>query len=377
MQTSRFVRSLSTKRVLSKNFVPQNVVEDTHGEFVKWLKASKRDELKEMAVAYGSPCSGTKEVLSRGLVDVLYSAKDGRPPPVDAQDLSIVSIDMGIRNLAYCHLRFTSNAGKQLDTKNKKRRDISIGTWRRLDVSTGTVHGLEPEKAASTTAKTKLAREGDDEATSAPLKESFDPTSYAERAYALVSRILEEHRPTQVLIERQRFRSGGGPAVQEWTLRVGMFEFMLYATLHTLKAQGVHNSDVVPVLPPMVNRFWMSELEKGGSKIDSKPTSAAMKRYKINQVKAILESGEALGRHLELSGQADELASEFLSKLNGNRRGAGTTSIPKLDDLSDCLLQGLAWVSWQEGRQNLRAIVASGLLPVDSLALDSESWPHT
>lgn len=367
MQAVRFIRGFSTKSCLSRKLAGRVVAKGERDGQVNWLKSLKSDELKKLAVAYGTPCSGTKDVLSRGLVDVLYGVADSRSPPINDQDLSIVSIDMGIRNLAYCHLRFTPSTEGQAGTE--RRRKIGIDTWRRMDVSTGAVHGLGPEKGTSAKGKATLELEGEQEGSTTPLKESFDPTAYAERAYALVSRILDEHRPTHVLIERQRFRSGGGPAVQEWTLRVGMFEFMLYSTLHTLKAQGVHSSVVVPVLPPMVNRYWISEIEKGGNKTDVKPTSAAMKRYKINHVKAVLESREAVGRRLDFSSQASDLASAFLSKVNGGQRTSASKSIPKLDDLSDCLLQGLAWVAWHENRQRLRAMLESGRIPADPLAL--------
>lgn len=369
MQAARLVRGFSTARVFRKSTIPRTASEairDREGQ-VKWFKSLKSDELKDLAIAYGAPCSGTKDVLSRGLVDVLDGAGDGRAPRLHAQPLSVVSIDMGIRNLAYCHLRCSSSTEEQL--YKTRRNNISIDTWRRMDVSTGAAQGLEPEKGASTATKKLLASKAEDEGTTAPLKESFDPIAYAERAYALVSRILEDHQPTHVLIERQRFRSGGGPAVQEWTLRVGMFEFMIYATLHTLRAQGKHSSSIVPVLPPMVNRYWISEIEKSGIMTESKPTSTAMKRYKINHVRSILETREAIGRQVELSGQAGELASAFLSKLNGDRRTSRSNAIPKLDDLSDCLLQGLAWVAWQENRRRIHSVLESGLTPTDPLAL--------
>jgi len=46
---------------------------------------------------------------------------------------------------------------------------------------------------------------------------------------------------------------------------------------------------------------------------------------------------------------------------DGGRREDGEAGIGKLDDLADCLLQGVAWVKWQE---NKRLLLDGG---VDSL----------
>lgn len=42
----------------------------------------------------------------------------------------------------------------------------------------------------------------------------------------------------------------------------------------------------------------------------------------------------------------------------------GEAVIGKLDDLADCLLQGVAWVKWQENR---RLLVEGGLDSLDGL----------
>lgn len=361
----RTPRTFSTgSSTRSKSFVPSSSLGACE-ETLKRLKTLKNEQLKQLAVACGTPCSGTKDSLSRGLAEAIYGKDNAWAGPTADSELSIVSIDMGIRNLAYCHVRTRLSRGV------KKPQSIQVDAWRRLNVSTGAVHGIKAGVIGSTSAR--LASEANQEEGEPPpgaLKESFDPTLYAERAYELISRLLEEHRPTHILIERQRFRSGGGPAVQEWTLRVGMFEFMLYATLHTLKAKGEHNGTVVPVLPPMVNRYWISQIERYEPKADVKPTSAALKKYKIDHVKTILEGNQSIGRQLGFTEQASGLASDFLTKVKGGRQNSRTGSITKLDDLSDCFLQVLGWIAWQEHRQSLRSALKNGSIEsYDPLAL--------
>ncbi|RMZ86087.1 hypothetical protein DV737_g100, partial [Chaetothyriales sp. CBS 132003] len=144
--------------------------------------------------------------------------------------LRIVSIDMGIRNLAYSTLqaRVPRAFSASPDT-------IQISAWQRIEVgnaSSGAAFSHPKEPAAS--APTNMA------------KETFEPYEYAKYAYSFIKGIVDEHNPTHVLIERQRFRSGGGAAVQEWTIRVGVFEAMLYATLRTLAEQYYCNCIVIP-----------------------------------------------------------------------------------------------------------------------------------
>lgn len=300
--------------------------------------------------------------MADGLESVLFEMQNERKD----RELSIISVDMGIRNLAYCHLQTklaTSKTGEEI------LASVKVDTWRRMDVSSGAVQSLQNEPTLSSVSTRKsngvndeaLEEEVEDEkgAANGPTKESFDPTTYAERAHTFVSRILKDHNPTHILIERQRFRSQGGPAVLEWTLRVGMFEFMLYATLHTLKQRGAYDTQVVPVQPSMVNRYWMSLNGLEAELAEKKTTSAAMKQFKIELVRRILEDEDMVDRSLAFTGQARELAGQFLDKFQRAKRGTRSSRLPKLDDLSDCLLQGLAWIAWQENRNRLQILKSS------------------
>jgi cruciform cutting endonuclease 1 len=307
-----------------------------------WLLSKKNDELRQVAIECGTSCSGTKQSLVDGLKAAL--ADCGKGNGIQGQDLSIISIDMGVRNLAYCSLQTRLDT---VEAPNLRKQRVKVDAWRRIDTT-----GRDDEVSRPRI----VAVSGQQVETLKPVlaKEDFSPTIYAERAHDFVSEILQLHNPTHVLIERQRFRSGGGPAVQEWTLRVGMFEFMLYATLHTLARQGKHSAVVVPVQPAMVNRYWLSQNDKLPATA-AKPSSAAMKKYKIDLVARVLDDSAIAGYNLTYAHQARALKEDFLHKMGRVKGRTNLSSLPKLDDLSDSLLQGLAWISWQRNRKQLHS----------------------
>ncbi|KPI41370.1 uncharacterized protein AB675_9124 [Cyphellophora attinorum] len=308
----------------------------------EWLLSKKNDELRQTAVECGTSCSGTKQSLVDGLKDALVGLEGGND--THGQNLSIISIDMGVRNLAYCNLQAKLDTTGALEGRHRMK--VKVDAWRRIDM-TGRENAPSPDYG-------KVARSGQAMEALKPVlaKEDFSPTIYAERAHGFISEILQQHNPTHVLIERQRFRSGGGPAVQEWTLRVGMFEFMLYATLHTLAKQEKHNAIVIPVQPAMVNRYWLSQ-NQDTSTTAARPSSAAMKKYKIDLVGRILGDATTAGYNLTYAHQARALKEDFLDKIGRVKGRNKLSSSPKLDDLSDSLLQGLAWIGWQVNRKKL------------------------
>ena len=190
-----------------------------------------------------------------------------------------------------------------------------------------------------------------------PEKEAFDPPTFAIYAYDFVKRILDAHRPTHVLIERQRFRSGGASAVQEWTIRVGVFEGMLHAALKTLSEERGLPVIVQGVDPGRVTRYWLEgRAAKGKERISSGKES---KKAKIDIVGNSLASAGAAALVDVSSGSdhgshhgVEKMVNAFLARWqrkNGNSR----SGILKLDDLADCLLQGVAWLNWQSKREEV------------------------
>ena len=324
--------------------------------------------------------------------------------------MRILSIDMGIRNLAYAHLRVSplrdgKAAGKAKKDGQEGGHSVRLEAWNRLAVSSfsveeagcsgdgiGSVIALDkfnggipsttrPTDAPTTTkskSKSPAARalmgiSGDspipteteitNQAKEIIKKESFAPDIYASHAYTLITGLLSTYKPTHILIERQRFRTGGGSAVQEWTIRVGVFEAMLYAVLQTLKSESrrrsmtqlgtkskgdgtademdVANITVLGVDPRRVANYWAESVT--GAKLKNKTRSKEGKKIKIGVIKSALSDlGPRLGGGgsssaftmgqssmqiiLEENAQVQEVARAYLEKLNRKKKGAAVGS---------------------------------------------------
>ncbi|KGO68514.1 DNA-binding SAP [Penicillium italicum] len=369
-----------------------------------------------------------------------------------ARPWSILSIDMGVQNLAFAHLRVPRSGipGVGIDAANPRPPELTA--WHKLAVSEISSLNLTPgdhnsiikpgeaisgsgdatkssrailpvEMEKDLPVKVKVAKSSTKE------KHGFSPDLYAATAYTLITSLIAAYRPTHVLIERQRFRSGGGSAVLEWTLRVGLLESMLYAVLHTLRQErGGEVADLVVrgVDPKRVVRYWLEgESEssvpgKGdeGTQSDveekvkeKKLTAREVKKVKIDLVGRWLsaamqkqnnnaspdmdgslqklELGIAVDDKIVLAdesecptlhGVADGYMRKWQSQTQTPKKGKGKGSrslrsgslspLPvssqsnmgdgvaavdpgKLDDLADCLLQGVTWVEWQIMRERI------------------------
>lgn len=335
---------------------------------------------------------------------------------------------MGIQNLAFAHLCVSHPWDSAPSTPE-------LTAWHRLSVSGiaemdlhGDLHSNSRPDPVSPSPATSAVSEYPSEATfdstrqqldktnstktkpqekkkdadKPPTKDPFSPDLYAANAYTLITSLLSTYRPTHILIERQRFRSGGGSAVQEWTLRVGVFEGMLHAVLRTLRHERggeIAKLDVQGIEPRRVVRYWIesesenrdgegdysdSDNDRAAEEKDQKEkgkkmklTARDVKKAKIDIVGRWLSSslpntcpspnmGEKKAAR-EVDSKivlADNqlavhaLARAYLRRWKGQRtksKGSDMALVDavKLDDLADCLLQGVAWVEWQDMRRRL------------------------
>lgn len=361
-----------------------------------WLAPLKVAQLQRIARATGIQSSGTKSVLAARIEAALCQQLSIPSQKKDNDGWSVLSIDMGIQNLAFAHLRVPAVSAARAPSKPV------LTAWHRLKVSE--IGDLDLQRAG-TGAKidsmdvSELVSESEVESTTsahnvtakpaAGLKEGFSPDLYAATAYTLITSLLSAYKPTHILIERQRFRSGGGSAVQEWTLRVGVLEGMLYAVLYALRHERgseLAGIEVQGIEPKRVVGYWEgldSDTERNSEAGVKKGRVSArgVKKAKIDlvgrwlsaSIEADLSAVQDTQRELELGAageakiylEADrpavhDLAGAYLRKWRGegtrNKRlftAGSTREVGKLDDLADCLLQGVTWVEWQVMRERL------------------------
>ncbi|KAJ9142308.1 hypothetical protein NKR19_g7230 [Coniochaeta hoffmannii] len=301
----------------------------------------KLSELQELARSLGVSQTAPKSALIARLQDVFRDIS--RPPP----DARILSIDLGIRNLAYALLTpGGSSTGASKPT---------VRAWNRVDLRTLSPVPQRQDPAPS---------------------QDFSPPSLSHLALNLVQTHLLPLAPTHILIEKQRFRSAGGSAVLEWTVRVNSLESMLYAIFATLKGLGQWEGVVIPVDPRRVGPFLLEDEGTGESQKTREPTAktARAKGSKENKKLKIALVGSWLrdGRGVLFEGESESMKAAFmkrwLPKERKNKaakevemRAEEEKRIDKLDDVADCLLQGVAWLRWEENKRKLVEELGKGL----------------
>ncbi|KAF2764936.1 mitochondrial resolvase Ydc2 [Teratosphaeria nubilosa] len=341
------------------------------------LSALKAWQLKHAAFLMGLPSTGTKaalEAVLRARLDARQRAKLLERPH------RVLSVDMGIRNLAYCVVDVPE------DYSSSSRVPLTVSTWRKRDLTTTATSSETAMPEAPEEARTPSRRRRPKVSIANAVDTTlFTPSVLSKTAYAITTDLLALN-PDTILIERQRFRSGGASAIQEWTVRVNMLESMLWACLYTLDTQH-QQGDAQPfpsvheVNPARVAQFWTSEtgvslvadgdtfqasaqppeqadagahVKEGRRKVQKKDKIAIARRWL---------AGEDSEVRLEFEGQAAEVAKVFGRKGRVRLREEGigaNVDVGKLDDLADCLLQGVAWVRWDENAERLRRILRAG-----------------
>ncbi|KAK5171408.1 uncharacterized protein LTR77_004552 [Saxophila tyrrhenica] len=347
------------------------------------LPALKADQLYHAATCLGLATTGIKASIENAITHYIAERRPFAKVP------RIISVDMGIKNLGLCVLEAPSLVGEPRTRDGiAKSTAVKVLAWKKVDV-------LSQVAPMTITTPAKMKGQRAAQVADASI---FGPSKLSKTALSIAQDLLHTYQPSHILIERQRFRSGGASAVQEWTLRVNMLESMLYACFETMKSNSNLPSvfpDTVEMSPARVARFWCggtSEAEgtdveaalsrpqlkskmllsKQSGKIAGRDKLAKQnkidKNVKIAVVKAWLAAAETplpphLDVQLEFTDEARLVADAFGSdtkKTRGGRKEAAlsTDSGPvKLDDLADSLLQGLAWVRWEENRRKLAALL--------------------
>ncbi|KAF1807425.1 hypothetical protein V8B55DRAFT_1583426 [Mucor lusitanicus] len=170
------------------------------------LQAKRVADLKEIATGCGVLTSGNKPDLVQRL-----TAHFTLPPPASS---SILSFDLGYRNLAYCHL----DANK------------TVLDWARVDLDLPSFH---PSVVA-------------------PIVRQF-----------IKDRVMQNLEVAdRVIVELQRNRSNGSHNILEGTIRVNCVEAILWTGLYE-GVERIHRQvDMTPVLRQNIDRAWKDEIQQ-------------------------------------------------------------------------------------------------------------------
>lgn len=389
-----------------------------------WLGSLQSWQLKQLAFLTGLQSTGTKVEIGTTLSNSLNELQPS------STGTRILSVDMGVKNLAFCLLDTHKNSWKSNSEPNTDLKQtwtaLHLLEWKRLDVS-GRLLQTHKERLGQATIPrqrdvTTITQPGDETTDKAytPAKKHanlYSPASLSKVAYSLAAEFVK-YQPDKILIERQRFRSGGAPAIQEWTVRVNMLESMIWAALETLRHKHTESvvkrdkdfPEVLEMSPRRIGSFWLAHekekpvtpanisavLEKraqspasGDSKVTArafeKKDKIALARYWLRQDSGDLGYGSKLAsqvssflspksttalskspvkrtRRKKSSNEETELLSEA-ENIAMNHASAtveesqeiteALTKLGKLDDLADCLVQGVTHVLWEENRRRI------------------------
>ncbi|KAI0428776.1 mitochondrial resolvase Ydc2 [Xylaria sp. FL1042] len=346
----------------------------TLGTIPRSLRAG---QLKRLSFLCGLPVGGRKEELITRLTTAAAAAVSNASPPARSRTAGpvVLSIDLGIRNLAFSLMTPVSTPASR-----KSKASLSTGTspppiklhaWQRLSL-------LENSNSSD---------EDDAISEDASSAGAFAPAVLAKTANAFLQETVMRLKPlpTHILIERQRWRSSGAPAIQEWTVRVNTLEAMLHASLQTLRDIGAWKGQVASIRPERVGQLFLDaeatdtaaprkeveedvEDESGPKsrrkRTSGRKTSAEAKKLKIELLKRWLGQGDAVvasgNKNAGLMLDAYRAASSGAKRRRSKRvveeeTGKETVTLDsKLDDLTDSLLQGMAWLRWRENMALLR-----------------------
>lgn len=351
----------------------------------------KGAELKTLCLACGLPNSGSKETLTSRL-EASFLKSHGRPRGLPTQR-RILSVDLGLKNFAYALLvpggPLLSTAP---DTPVKGISDMDqmpfrqpprvvLEGWRRLNIA--------PDPAVQHAETNQWA-----------------PGPMAAVTQKVVQEYLMPLRPTHILLEHQRWRTHGSSSVFEWTMRVNNLEAMIHATLRTMQELGHWSGEVVSMSPDRVSAFWVGAAGEHIEDVERKPLeTAAEYNARVQRAKAaprvVAQGGpkrkakmvDILGKWLGQGNiikpsptAADENIQRamklYADRWRGVRRKRGAEKheeaeegATKLDDLADCLLQGMAFIKWEQNKFLLQDEGVDGILkPREESRIQKYKW---
>jgi cruciform cutting endonuclease 1 len=303
-----------------------------------------------------------------------------------------MSIDMGIKNLAFC------DSIVSYPEKGSLNASMTVMRWEKINLVPATTVTSSPPLDSN-----KISLDADED------EGQYSLSVLSRTAYHLIKDTILTANPDIILIEKQRWRSGGGSAIQQWTVRVNTFEGMLWAILRTLSCEShlsgkERDYQVFGVDPKRVGYYWLGQSAerlagaKKASVVESTQvdvendvsTKKKMSRTKMekkakiallrswltptsastaptsrdatpiisftfdaraeNSLRALISPSKSKQTRKKSKNQTKELTNA------ANALDIPETELKKLDDITDCFLQAAAWVSWESNRLQLKKV---------------------
>ncbi|OJD35078.1 mitochondrial resolvase ydc2 [Diplodia corticola] len=271
-------------------------------------------QLRTLLARIGSGVGGNKPELAERLQSDLNVAKlqHGSKPG------RILSVDMGIRNMACCVCDVSIQQPKKNSPTGSPRVKLNVLAWEPISVSD--LAQQEEEQASSADPAARLSSQ-----LTQTAKESFRPSILSRAAYALLKRKLLPYAPQTILIEQQRYRTTSSAAIQEWTYHVNMLEGMIWAILETLRQEETSARlptavlrapsfpSAFPVSPKRVATFWTDNSELGRAILsETAASTAALKRPSSRSRSTASKAGE--GVEDDAAAEGEEGVEDGMSK---------------------------------------------------------------
>lgn len=372
----------------------------------------------------GEASTGTKDVVQNRLLAKVTCRKI--PHTVSPRGnggergARILSIDMGIKNLAYCV------ADVEKPTSTRVTTNMDFLTWRRLDLIEAfrEYDGDSLDGGVGGSPKKAVLEGRDDD-------DLYTPENLSRMGYRFLRKALDDWNPDVILIERQRWRSAGSPTIQQWTVRVNTLEAVMWAVMTALKnerkkdfAWRMHAVD-----PKRVGHFWLdgttplppspqtskktTSRRKKDLKDDEPPTNEAdqeeqshtkkltrgkaEKKAKINLLRTWLDSEHPSTAPSPSATATPDFPCPAISFTFSHQDGSDPPShgadgtrqallyatdspsqkaqrtryckayVKKVDDITDCFLQAAAWVAWDENLASLAPEVDALMAQVEEV----------
>ncbi|KAI8050816.1 ribonuclease H-like domain-containing protein [Syncephalis plumigaleata] len=177
--------------------------------------------------------------------------------------------------------------------------------------------------------------------TNIEVDSSYEPSAYAVAVNQFVDELPLHLGIGTCLVERQRFRSANMRIIPEPVLRANVIEAMLHALLRK------KNMQVESVRPDHVARYFPQAFD--AVELDA-ATSKGKSRAKSTR-KGVKTSKRPVRKAKEKKNNSVTLVTSLLSRNDVLKCPESLRdhfmNNSKRDDLSDCLLQAIAWLQWR------------------------------